>query len=70
MSKLAHSNQQTMDEIELRRNGFTPIFQSDRPKCQQIVRKYHDVYGQCTRYATWEKGSRLFCTKHAKDTKP
>ncbi len=66
MSKLAHSNDETMTEIELRQHGITPIL---APICEAATpaRWYRPDGGRCPYIAHYEtKDGMKVCLIHAK----
>lgn len=68
MSKLSHSNDEDMQEIEMRNAKLLPI-KINRPRCSFVVAKNttRSIYGNCTRFGKWETvNGEVFCDMHAK----
>jgi hypothetical protein len=68
MSKLSHSNDESMREIEMCNAKFLPI-KINRPRCSAVVAKNstRTIHGNCTRFGKWEAANGdVFCDMHAK----
>ena len=67
MSKLAHSNDETMFEIEMRARGLVPIHQQKVHKCSAKTPPiwYRPLGGKCGYFAKWRRhDGKYFCTVH------
>ena len=66
MSKLAHSNAATMEEIEMQARGLKPM--PAPPRCSAKTPKmwFRPSGGTCSFAARWkDSNEKFFCTKHA-----
>ncbi len=72
MSKLAHSNDATMEEIEFRNNGITPIFLAKKPpkvtcEAETQPKWYRPKGGICPWRALYiTSAGKKLCRIHAK----
>jgi hypothetical protein len=68
MSKLAHSNDESMLEIEMNNHGFRSLLVKVKPKCDYVMpEKFYRKKGEtCRRYARYSHNlGGLYCKLHA-----
>lgn len=66
MSKLAHSNDQTMLDIELKNARVVKLPKPENPKCDVYVKGNHLVRPhQCPHIALYTKDGFRLCKPHA-----
>jgi hypothetical protein len=69
VSKLAHSDNQSMRDIEMRNRGLVNIPSPTRLKCSFVISRKHyhtKPITTCSRYGRWAtKEGRQYCNMHA-----
>lgn len=69
MSKLAHSCDETMEQIEMQRYGLRPLSIPPKPRChaKTPVMWFRPKGGRCCHGAKWRAmDGKKYCTVHAR----